>query len=147
MEKVWVLLADATYGRILSTEGRVGKQLTEVETLIHPESRAHAVDLTSDKPGRSWAASGDGRHAMDDPTDPKEKERHSFVRQIAERLSEGYREGAFRHLVLVAAPRVLGELRKTLDEHVAAAISAEVHKDLVREKPEEARKHLPDFLY
>lgn len=147
MEKVWVLLADATYARILATEGRVGQHLTEIETLTHPESRAAAMDLTDGKPGRSWDGSGDGRHAMEDPTDPKTKEEQNFAREIAHRLGEGYQAGEFRHLVIVAPPRVLGSLRKAVSGQVASAISAEVHKDVVRERPEQARKHLPDFLY
>ncbi|WP_018934683.1 host attachment protein [Thioalkalivibrio sp. ALJ24] len=149
MNTVWIVVADAARARILSCEGRACSNMQDVEALTHSQSRAHNQDLVSDRPGRSWSSStGDGRHAMQDPTDPAAVERERFARELAERLREAHHAGSFQHLVIVAAPSFLGALRDTLDRQVAQTVTAEVSKNVAKvEKPADLRKHLPDFLY
>ena len=149
MNTVWIVFAEASRARILSCEGRACSNMQDVEALSHSESRAHNQDLVSDRPGRSWGSTGgDGRHAMQDPTDPGVQERDRFARQLAERLREAHHAGSFQHLVIVAAPSFLGALRELLDRQVAQTVTAEVAKNVTKvEKPADLRKHLPDFLY
>lgn len=149
METVWIVLADAARARILSCEGRACHGLKDVEALSHSESRAYNRDLVTDRPGRSWAsASGDARHGMDEPTDPAQRERERFARQVADRLLEAFREGAYKRLVIIAAPTFLGVLRDLLDRNVAQAVCLELAKNIVKiDEPASLRAHLPDFLY
>lgn len=116
---------------------------------MHGESRQHDQDLVSDRPGRGWAnAGGDARHAMDPPTDPVAHERERFAHSLAERLKQAFGKKLFEHLVIVAEPAFLGELRRALDRDVAQRVSAEVNSNIVRlEDLEALRSHLPDFLY
>jgi protein required for attachment to host cells len=79
---------------------------------------------------------------MEPPTDPKEVEKQRFVRQLADRLAEALAEGRFGRLVLVAPPRVLGELRAVLAEKVRATIVREVDKDLTWVPVHELPGHL-----
>lgn len=147
MDRVWVLVADGAYARILETQGRVGRELSEVDDLVRPEARLHEAALSDDRPGRSWGAGGEGRHAMDDPTQPQEKEREAFARDIAARLLRAVNDDSFRHLVVVAPADFLGRLRAHFDARVKDRISAEVNANIVRERPDALRTHLPDFLY
>ncbi len=147
MDKVWVLVADGARARILGSEGRVGRSLTELDDLVHPETRLHEGDLSDDRPGRSWGHGGEGRHAMDDPTHPHDKERDTFAREIAARLLRALNDNAYQHLVVVAPSGFLGRLRAHFDARVSARVSAEVNADIVRERPDAIRTHLPDFLY
>jgi protein required for attachment to host cells len=149
MDTVWIVVADAARARILSCEGRACHGLKDVEAFSHSESRAQSQDLVSDRPGRGWAsASGDARHAMDQPTDPAHHERERFARIVADRLKAAHNQGAFKHLALVASPSFLGVLREVLDRHVAQVICVEVAKNVVKvESPEALRPFLPDFLY
>lgn len=149
MDTVWIVVADAARARIFACNGRACQGLHEAEALSHSESRIQNRDLVSDRPGRSWSsASGDARHAMQDSTEPAVTERNRFARQLADRLKAAYNEGAYKHLVIVAAPSFLGALRETLDPGVSKAVSVEVSKNVTKvERPEALRPHLPDFLY
>lgn len=149
METVWIVLADAARARMLSCEGRACHNLRELEALTHSESRAQKQDLVSDRPGRGWAnASGDARHSMDEPTDPAHYEQERFARFLADKLLEGLRQNAYQHLVLIAAPHFLGQLRERLDPNVARRVCFESAKNIVKiEEPDLLRQHLPDFLF
>ena len=113
MDTVWIVVADAARARILSCEGRACHGLKDVEAFSHSESRAQNQDLVSDRQGRGWAsASGDARHAMDEPTDPAQHERERFARAVAERLKTAHHQGVFKHLAIIASPSFLGVLRE-----------------------------------
>ena len=85
---------------------------------------------------------------MDPPTDPVAHERALFARALAERLKHGLNEQSYDHLVIVAEPSFLGELRRALHRDVARRVSAEVNSNIVRlEDLAALRSHLPDFLY
>ncbi len=149
MDTVWIVVADAARARILRCEGRACHGIVDVEALSHSESRSQNQDLVSDRPGRGWAsASGDGRHAFEEPTDPAHHERDRFARMVAERLKAAHHEGTFKHLVIVASPSFLGALREFMGRQVAQSVRAEVAKNVVKiEDPETLRSYLPDFLY
>jgi protein required for attachment to host cells len=149
MDIVWILIADAARARILSAEGRNGQALTDLEALVHGESRQPDQALSSDRPGRGWAnAGGDARHAMDPPSDPAAVERERFAHQLAARLKSAHHEGRFQHLVIVAAPALLGALRDEIDPVVARCVSHEIAKNVVKVEDLVAlRGHLPDYLY
>jgi protein required for attachment to host cells len=149
MDTVWIVVADAARARIICTQGRPGRTLEDIEAFSHSQSRQHNQDLVTDRPGRNQASGrGDGRHAMGAPTDPAAHERELFARQLAERLQRAHLQGSFQHLVLVAEPGFLGELRAALDDGVANAVSHAVGKNIVKvEDHATLRSHLPDFLY
>ncbi|WP_018862144.1 MULTISPECIES: host attachment protein [unclassified Thioalkalivibrio] len=149
MDTVWIVVADAARARILSCEGRACQGLHEIETLTHSESRVHAQELVTDRPGRSWSsASGDGRHAMQESTDPSVNERNRFAREVAERLKSGYHKGTYQRLVILAAPQFLGALRDLLDPQVSQIVTAQIAKNVAKiQDPAALRNHLPDFLY
>lgn len=54
----------------------------------------------------------------------------TVVRMAADRLDRAYGQNAYRHLVLVAPPRLLAKLRAQLADRTAAAIVHEVPKNL-----------------
>ncbi len=149
MDTVWILVAEAARARILSCQGRACRDLKELEALVHSESQARGRDLTSDRPGRSWAnTAGDGRHAMAEPTDPAAYELVRFAREVVKRLDAAHHQGSFKHLVVVAAPAFLGALRDAMDRPLAQTVRAEVAKNVVKiEDPEKLRAYLPDFIY
>lgn len=145
MNQTWVVVADSSRARIFQAEGVLGP-LREVATLTHPEARLHTQELTSDLPGRAFDSVGAGRHAMERIVDPKEHEALMFAHQVATRLETAYNDGQFAQLVLVAAPRFLGQVRQTLSNQVAAAITYELDKNLTQQSAEDIRRHLPERL-
>ena len=60
---------------------------------------------------------------------PKETKERRLAHAIAHALERGMADHAFRALVLVAPPKLLGELRENLSRGLQAKIVAEIHKD------------------
>lgn len=116
--------------------------LTEVSDMVHPESRAHAQELTSDLPGRSFDSHGQGRHSMEVTVDVKEQESILFAEQLADFLNFECSERKADKLYIAAAPHFLGLLRKRLDGETKRHIVREINKNLVTMNEAEIRKHL-----
>jgi protein required for attachment to host cells len=53
-----------------------------------------------------------------------------FAAGIAERLNRAAEEDQFEHIVIVAPPKVLGELRREFSKKLQGRILAEIDKDL-----------------
>ena len=130
MNKTWVLVANQAEARIYAAD-RVPGNLKLVETLTHEEGAAHARDLTSDAPGRVHDRMGSARHSMEPDTGVKEESRRRFVKKMVERLESAHFRGDYDRLVLLAAPAVLGVIRKTLTSKLTKAVIKEIPKDVI----------------
>ena len=62
--------------------------------------------------------------------DAQQLEEDSFAVGVAGILSDMFLANEFQHLVVIAAPRTLGELRKRYHSQMLPAIQAEIAKDL-----------------
>ena len=67
---------------------------------------------------------------MEPDTELKRAELRRFVHRLASELDAAALADSFDQLVIVAADRVLGELRNALPPRVAARICQEIDKDL-----------------
>lgn len=128
--KTWVVIADGARARILKRKGR-GKLLALVEEMDSPDSRRPTRDQGTGKPGRGFSPAS-GRHEFSDPVDWHEAVKADFLKELARRLLELDREGAFDELILVAPPKALGELRASLGGQLAGRIKGEINKDLTQ---------------
>lgn len=145
MDITWVVVADQARARVFSASDQRGP-LEEIEDLANPEGRLHDRDLNADSPGRAFDTMGEGRHAMGKHHSPKEQEAIRFAHQVGERLASGLHDGAYRYLIISAAPRFLGLLREALPEDVAKHVVLELHKELTSLERDEIRAHLPERL-
>ncbi|MGB1547872.1 MAG: host attachment protein [Alphaproteobacteria bacterium] len=129
-QKTWILIADGARARILhhvTGEESLEPVLEEADL----KSRQHTRELGTDKPGRTHESIADGsRHAMAPRVDWHEFEKHLFAKEVAKILNHATQEHAFDRLVLVAPPKILGELRNLLDKTTQAHVTAEINKDL-----------------
>lgn len=130
MNAIWIVVAESARAKIFS-RARVGGTLREIAALSHPESRLHDTALTSDGPGRSFDSYGEGRHGMEQASDPQHREAQAFAREIARHLDHGRNERSYDALVLIAPPKFLGLLRATLDKPARELVLAEINKNLV----------------
>lgn len=124
-----------------------GRGLDEIADLVHPESRAHGIDLESDRPGRVHERHGPTRHAMGQEETTKEREASNFSREVAEAIRKRRVEEGFDRLVLVAEPGFLGLLREALDGPTAAAVFGEVHKNLTKAPVAQIAQSLEGLLF
>lgn len=83
----------------------------------------------SDKPGRTLSGTEPNRSAMEQ-TDWHDVEKHRFARTVAGALDRFLRERQTEHLVIIAPPRTLADLRRLFSPTVQKSIVAELAKDL-----------------
>ncbi|OSJ30440.1 host cell attachment protein [Bradyrhizobium japonicum] len=83
----------------------------------------------SDKPGRALSGTEPNRSAMEQ-TDWHDIEKHRFARTVAGALDRLLGELQAEHLVIVAPPRTLADLRRSFSPTVQKSIIAELAKDL-----------------
>ncbi len=140
MRKTWVVVADRSRARIFTVTTPKGP-LTEFEDLVHPEARAHGRDLTSDRPGRA-----SDQHVLGPAHSAREQQALEFAREIAERLEAGRVNTQFEQLFIVAAPDLLGLLRKSMNGNIEKLIAHAIDKNVTQQSATDIRKLLPKFI-
>jgi protein required for attachment to host cells len=144
-ETTWVVVCDGARGRILVNQGR-GTGLDEIESAENPDARASTRTLGTDRPGRTHVSPGQGRHGMTPPADWHEFEKERFAKEMAAMVNTAALENKFDGVVLVAPPRVLGDLRKALNTQAAAKVTGEIGKDLTQISVHDLGPHLADLV-
>jgi protein required for attachment to host cells len=71
-----------------------------------------------------------GRHGSSANPDGGQDAEDGFSKSIAQFLNKGVLEGRITHLLVIAAPRTLGALRKQYHDKLTAALLGEIPKDL-----------------
>lgn len=145
--KLWVVVADGARVRIFRPDGE-RRGLDPVHEELYEPARMKGAELLADKPGRTFDRTHDqGRHAMEPDTNPKRVEKEKFAYRIAELLEQGLNQGRYGELLLVAAPRTLGDLRDALSERVRACIAREIDKDLTTLPQPELEERLKPVIW
>jgi protein required for attachment to host cells len=139
MDKDWIVVADSARARLYTRASHSG-ELDEQLDLVQPTARLNEGDLTSDRPGRTFDSSGQGRHAMSAPESKKHHETVAFAAEIAHHLEGERAKGALRDLVLVAPPEFLGLLREALSDACGQHVVHSLAKNLTRESPQAVRE-------
>ncbi|MDH3739030.1 MAG: host attachment protein, partial [Alphaproteobacteria bacterium] len=106
----------------------------------------HNRDIMSDAPGRAFDSAGQGRHAMERPSDPQRLNQQAFAHEIAAHIDKGVENNKFDRLVVVAAPQMLGELRQNLSDAAKAKVSGELSKDLTHLPLHKLPRHLGEII-
>lgn len=99
----------------------------DLERIDRRETRVdRTANLGSDRPGRSFQSSGNGRSAHES-SDYHQQEEDRFANAAADQLNDLLTDSISG--ILIAAPHVLGIMRKRLNPHARARITAEIDKD------------------
>lgn len=123
-----VVVGDGEKALFLRNTGTPQQLKLEVEnTFEHDNPATH--EQGTDKPGRAFASAGTARSAMEE-TDWHRLGEERFAAQIADTLYRLAHAKKFEALVVVAPPKVLGNLRKAFHKEVVNCITGEVAKDL-----------------
>lgn len=145
-QSIWVLVADGTRARILASGGP-GRGLHPVPGQEFAVEIPPTHEIGSDRPGRAFESASPTRHAIEPRVDRHRFEKERFAHEIAKVLDQAAQSGTFAHLVLVAPPQALGDLRAALDERTRALIAGEINKDLTahddREIAAQIRERFP----
>jgi protein required for attachment to host cells len=141
-----VVVADTGAARIFRasrTSGSAAPGTIQLQESLRLDNRAARVPgraLVTDRTGRvfdSGSRAGQGpksraRHGAQSDYDPHDVEVERFARRLARRLDLERRRMGYEELVVVAAPRFLGELRQYLSAPTRRLVRREVDRDLVR---------------
>jgi protein required for attachment to host cells len=141
MKPAWIVVADASRARIISTSDR-GKTLKIEKDLQHPEGRMRDQELVSDQSGRIEKSGRGVLSTMDPPTDPHDQQAIRFAATLATLIDKGAGENAFQSFTLVAPARFLGQLRSALSVSTSKKQHAGVPKDLTKLHMKELQEHL-----
>lgn len=126
--KAWVLVADGEKALFFENTGSrktpVFKVVKELEQ-DNPPTREQGTGA----PGRMYDPGPSQKSAMEQ-TDWHRLAEERFAKDAAALLYKYAHKNRFRQIVLCAAPRVLGELRKELHPEVTSKVIGEVPKTL-----------------
>jgi protein required for attachment to host cells len=125
MPTTWIVAADASRARILQVADR--ERLVEVDNLVNPEGRLHNRELTTDANPRLHGPGG-----LSAREEPKAVEHtvEMFSKRIGDYLEKARTDRRYERLVVVAAPKMLGQLRQEFGKEVEKLVLDEVPKDL-----------------
>jgi protein required for attachment to host cells len=144
-ERIWVLVADGARARILRSPALRAADDRHLADLVVESEHKPAREVMADKPGRSIASVGARRSAMEYRSDPARLQTEQFAGVLADQLERRRAAGEFDRIVIVAEPRTLGIIRRKLSPQLAAAVAAEVAKDLTKLPPDELRAAIVDM--
>ncbi|WP_196258367.1 host attachment family protein [Pelagibacterium limicola] len=126
--KVWVLVADGEKALFFENAGTRKQPDFKVVREMEQENPA-TRDQGTDAPGRMYDSGPSQRSAMEQ-TDWHRLAEERFARDAADLLYRFATQNRFKQIVLCAAPRILGELRKELHSMVSDRVIGEVPKTL-----------------
>jgi protein required for attachment to host cells len=141
VQGTWVLIADgekALFLENLTDDANPNLRVWREDRHQNPPDR----EQKSDRPGRhkdtglsKQAAPGGmdwspGQRSGFSETDWHQLEKERFAQELADRLYKHAHKGDFDRLVVVAPPKVLGDLRAKLHKAVSDRVIAEIPKTL-----------------
>ena len=123
-----VLVGDGSKALFLRNRGTPRNVELIVERELQQDNPATREQGT-DRPGRKPGEDGVSQSAIGE-TDWHEQAEERFAAEIADTLYQMEHAHEFDELVVVAPPKMLGDLRARFHQEVIACIVAEVPKDL-----------------
>ncbi len=130
-KKTWIVVADGARARFFVSEGPGSGLEPALPQALVADNRPSA-DIASDRPGRTFDSVGAGRHAVQPSSDPHRHSQITFAGEITEVLDQQLKSKTFDQLVVIAAPRMLGDLRAAFGENIRKLVCAEIDKDLTK---------------
>ena len=145
LDRTWILIADAARAKVLLYRGPDHK-LETVEGMTFAFDHKRASELGDGKPGRSFESVGATRHAVSPHSDPERLEEQRFATDLVHRLDKAAEQASFEHLVVVAPPTMLGDLRHALTHRLTSMLKATLDKDLTKIPEAKLGEHLKGVL-
>jgi len=121
----WIVVADSEKALLMRNLTDHADPNFEV---ISREEQPEVPD-NADRPGRR-PDTGVGQSSAMEQSDWHVLARDRFAKELADILYAHAHKGAYTHLVIAAAPEVLGKLREELHPEVKARVVAEIPKNL-----------------
>lgn len=126
----WVIVADGGRGILFENEGTPSHP--ELKTMrVYDQDNPRSSAQGEDKPPRGFSPAG-GHRAAFEGTDLHQVQEDRFIDQIAADLSDDAAAHAFKHIVVVVPPAVLGKFRKACNGAFDDRVMLWIDKDLTK---------------
>jgi protein required for attachment to host cells len=137
-----VVVADGNKALFLRNRGTAQMPDLVVEDTMEQDNPPDR-EQTSDRPGRRGATfSPQATRGAVEQTNRHDLEEARFSAKLAERLHRDPPTGPFDHLILVAPPTALGQLRRHLHDSVSERVLGEIAKTLTQHNVADIQKVL-----
>jgi protein required for attachment to host cells len=124
----WILVGDGRKALLLANHGDAG--LLDLRRLsVRMQDNPRTSEQGTDKPGRTFSSASPGRSSYES-TDWHNLEETHFAIELASEINRAAHAQEFKRLIVVAPPKVLGELRREFSQEAQKRIAAEINKDL-----------------
>ena len=134
-----ILVADGEKALFLRNEGDekyLNLQVESKQSQDNPPTREQAAN----RRGRMTGGSGN-KSAVED-TDWHELAKDRFASELSDILYKRAHKGEYEHLLIIASPSTLGELREHLHQEVTDKLIGQIDKDLTNHPIEKIEKAL-----
>lgn len=140
----WVLVADGQKALFLRND--LNTKDYDLRVVWHQETENPAsADQGSDRAGRANSVPGMRRAALQE-TDWHQLSEDRFAKEVAAILDRAAHDGAFDEIVVVAPPKVLGDLRVQISPDTKKKVVAEIPKTLTNHPIEKIESLLKSEL-
>ncbi len=131
-KKNWYVLANRSESVIYASDAR--EPMRFIARLENPAGKLTEKELTSDRPGRGASSAGNGsvRHGLDKREHQHEKVAREFAKQVAIAIDQAVAQHAMEDWVLVAEPKFLGLIRRSLSGPAKKRLAREVPLEMTR---------------
>lgn len=123
----WALVANGERAKIVRN---LGDQLTQ-QVQVVGGSRFEDAGPPFYKRNSHPASSGKSRLGIQPHSDPVRNRERLFIEQVSEYIADKYHQGEFDSLLVVAAPRTLGDVIKAFPDALRRIIVAQSDIDLI----------------
>ncbi|OYX76115.1 MAG: hypothetical protein B7Y82_14045 [Sphingomonadales bacterium 32-65-25] len=137
-----VLVMDGGKMLLFKNEGSEAEPMLNIVTHLVQDSAA-TRDQGSERPGRTHESVGT-RRSSHEQTDFHQQDEDQFAAEAADMLKREVLAHHIDALLIVAAPRTLGELRKQLHTEVERRVIGEISKDVARRPTDEIMAAIAD---
>ncbi|MEW6055096.1 MAG: host attachment protein [Bdellovibrionota bacterium] len=145
MSRVWVIVANQSEATIYECTGPEDGP-RQVHIIRHSAARMRERDLTTDRPGRTFASLGNVRHAFSSPQDARDHEVDVFVREVEQWLLSQAGQQNFDELFLIAGPRVMGKLKAGFSPNLLGRVVGSLNKDVAQHSYDNVRERVREAL-
>ena len=135
--RIWIITADGARARFFLKEGA---SFTEMSGFS--QHHARSGELGHGKPGSSFDSMSSSRHAGEPHKDLHQAAEDDFLKPVAQKIMAEAK--AYDRVVLIAAPRALGTLRKLM-QPLSVRLD-EIAKDLTHLDAKPLQEALADTL-
>ena len=145
--ETWFVIADGQRARIVRRVRTPRPRVEDVFPYQWINSELLSLDIDNEGLGRGGAASDAATfHSIQPGPDPRRLLKQEFAEELAEFINRGAQARHFNRLVLVAAPKTLGDIRGKLSEMARSSIVAELDKDLTHSSDDDLATRFEELM-